>query len=64
MRSLSVLFLCAVLAACASPQEKEAMVKKKMVDSRLDMQFVDQPDWFMNPPFDEDIMYPTTFALF
>lgn len=57
MRSLSVLFLCAVLAACASPQEKEAMVKKKMVDSRLDMQFVDQPDWFMNPPFDEDIMY-------
>ena len=56
MRSLSVLFLCAALAAAPLLRRRRRWSKRKW-SIRIDMQFVDQPDWFMNPPFDEDIMY-------
>jgi len=45
------------LAACASPAEKEQLVKKKAADARIELQFTDQPEWFLNPPLDDNILY-------
>ena len=54
---LAAIFTCVVLASCASPQEKQIIAEKKAIDSRMEMQFKDQPDWFLNPPISEDTMY-------
>ncbi len=49
--------LILTLAACASPAEKEQLVKKKAADARIELQFTDQPEWFLNPPLDDNILY-------
>lgn len=54
---LATVLTCLVLASCGSPQEKQLLAEKNASDSRMEMQFTDQPDWFLNPPISEDTLY-------
>lgn len=45
------------LAACASDEQKELLVKKKAAEGRLELQLKDQPQWFMSPPMEEDTLF-------
>ena len=54
--SLVVAFALA-LAACASDDAKELMIKKKAAEGRIELQLKDQPQWYMNPPVDENAIY-------
>ena len=59
LRIIGSLALILTVTACASQQEKELLVKKKVYESRMELQTAEQPDWFMNPPVNTDMMYGT-----
>jgi hypothetical protein len=54
---LATILFSLVLVSCGTPQDKQLIAEKKAIDSRMEMQFKDQPDWFLNPPISEDAIY-------
>ena len=56
-RASVVVIFALGLAACASDDTKELMIKKKAAEGRLELQLKDQPQWYMNPPVDENTLY-------
>ena len=57
MNKYLVLLLALAATACASPAEKQTIIKQKVLDSRIDQQVLDQPEWFLNPPISDDTIY-------
>lgn len=57
MKKYVVLVAALFVTACASPVEKAVIVKQKVVDSRIDQQIQNQPDWFLNPPIADDTIF-------
>ena len=54
---LTIILFSLVLVSCGTPQDKQMIAEKKAIDNRMEMQFKDQPDWFLNPPISEDEIY-------
>lgn len=58
-RTSIVFALSLALAACASSDEKAALAQKKVLDAQIEAQLTDQPEWFLNPPTSDDLIYGT-----
>lgn len=59
LRPTFLVLISLSLVACASPSEKAAKVQKRVLDAKIEAQLTDQPDWFLNPPVSEDLIYGT-----
>jgi hypothetical protein len=58
-RSITVILAGAFLVACAGPAEQAVKAQKKVLDAQIEAQLTDQPEWFLNPPQSDDLIYGT-----